>query len=143
MIDLKAIAGIKYRIALDESKTADSTRSERLWLYRIPCKYGFISVHSPEMLAAWTGNRGIISRLVEIPGVQVKQRGDREVRVLFGPDRLDAIADLLKARRRPRLTDEQRQQRSERAKKNLRKPIASDAPSRPDGSGGIGLHPGS
>jgi hypothetical protein len=39
MIDLKAIAGDRYRITVDESATIDTAREARRWYYRIPCKY--------------------------------------------------------------------------------------------------------
>jgi hypothetical protein len=44
----------------------------------------FISVHGPT---------------VALPGVRVHQFGDREIRVLFSPDRLADVAELFKARR--------------------------------------------
>jgi hypothetical protein len=107
-IDLKALAGNRYRITLDES-AAGEPLADRPWSYRIPCKYGFISVHGPGTLAAWTGSRLKIASLAEAPGARVHQRGDREIRVLFTPDRLDEIARLLGARRRrPRLSEEHR-----------------------------------
>jgi hypothetical protein len=131
MIDLKAIAGAKYRVRLDESATADPTRAERMWLYQIPCKYGFISVHSSDTLAAWTGSSGIIARLVAIPGVKVKQRGDREVRVLFDPKQLDAIADLLQARRKRHLSPDQKRLAIERLAAMREKSSPGQAPDAP------------
>jgi hypothetical protein len=48
-------------------------------------------------------------KLMAVDGVTVHQRGDREVRVLFAPERLDAIAGLLKARRKRHLSPEAKQ----------------------------------
>jgi len=127
MIDLKEFAGAKYRIVLDESEKLDPAREARVWYYRIPCTYGFISVHGPKTLAGFTNRRGVIARLIEIPGVRVHQRGDREARVLFSPDCLDAVAKVLKARRRVVLSDEERIRRAERMK-SLRKTVAPAAP---------------
>jgi hypothetical protein len=130
MFDLKAFAGDRYRIALDPS-AEDDPRSERLWLYRVPCRYGFISLHGEGMLAAWTGNRGIIARLIALDGVRVHQRGDREVRVLFPPERLDAVAELLRARRRVRLSPEERERRKALMARMRRSPMRSTAPAAP------------
>jgi hypothetical protein len=112
-IDLKALAGAKYRIALDPSAGAEPSRAERPWYYRIPCKYGFIGVHGPKALMAYCKARLVISRLIALPGVAVKQRGDHEVNVTFPPERLDAVADLLQARRRIILSDAERARRTE------------------------------
>jgi hypothetical protein len=112
VIDLKARFGRTYHVTLDPSASQDTSTEERAWHYRIPCRYGFISVHGPETLAAWTGGGRMIARLIAIPGVRVHQRGDREVRVLFGPEALPAVADLLRARRRIQLSPEERQRRA-------------------------------
>jgi hypothetical protein len=108
MIDLATIARDHgYRVELDES-AADSPRSERPWLYRVPCKFGFISVHGPETLAAFARGRLIAGKLARVPGVRVHQRGDGEIRVLFGVECLDAVAELLGVRRRTRYSPEYR-----------------------------------
>jgi hypothetical protein len=101
---------------------------QRLWFWRVPCRYEFISVHGPATLAAWTGNPKIVAKLASISGVRVHQRGDSEIRVLFRPQILDSVAELLQARRRsrPTLTDEQRRAKSERMK-SLMKRRLSDA----------------
>lgn len=112
-IDLKALAGDRYRLALDPSADAEP-RSERAWFVRIPCKRGFISPHGPGLLAGYGSGR-VVARLLAIPGARVHQRGDQEVRVLFGPESLDAVADVLGARRRRRLSPDAR----ERAMANL------------------------
>ncbi len=127
MIDLKSLVGDRYRIALDESATMEPSRIERLWLARIPCRYGFISVHGHETLAAYTGRSKMATKIVAMNGVKVYQRGDKEARVLFTIDRLDAIADLLKAKRRVRLSPEERARRSEQMKSLINRRI-SDAP---------------
>jgi hypothetical protein len=125
MLDLKALAGDRYRISLDPSAEIDTCRENRVWYYRIPARNGFISVHGPDTLAGFTHRKGVIPRLCAIEGVRVYQRGDSEARILFDPSRLDAVADVLKARKRVRLSPEDRQRRSERMK-SLRKTIATD-----------------
>jgi hypothetical protein len=87
----------------------DTDRETRLWCYRIPCKYGFISVHGPATLAAWTGSPKMVAKLVALDGVRVHQQGDREIRVLFPSERLDAVAELLRARRKRQVSEATRQ----------------------------------
>jgi hypothetical protein len=76
--------------------------------YRIPCKYGFISIHGLDTLAGFANTSIMAGKLVAVPGVKVHQRGDREVRVLFAPNMLDAIARLLRARRKRQVSEEER-----------------------------------
>ncbi len=109
MIDLKQFAGVKYRINLDESAELDPARENRVWYWRIPCKYGFIGVHGPETLSAFTSSTRIGLKLMDLPGVKVHQQGDREVRVLFTPDCLDAVATLLQAKRRRQVSPAERE----------------------------------
>lgn len=110
MIDLKAEFGSRYRITLDESfQASDRTRADKLWCARIPCKFGHIYVHSENTLGGYTNRRNMRSRLEAIEGVKVHQRGDTELVVLFSPDRLDAVCELLHARKRRRLSPERRE----------------------------------
>ena len=108
MINLRDLTDHRYRITLDESANRTPPRSARLWHYRIPCRYGHISVHGERSLAAFTNHRKVGTRPASLPGVKVHQRGDREMTVVFSPDRLDAVASLLKARKRRQLSEAQR-----------------------------------
>ena len=119
MIDLKELAGKRYRVALDKSRSDEPSREERLWLYQIPCQRGHIGVWGENTLSAWTDRTPTSKRLEAIPGVKVVQRGDRELQVTFGPERLDAVAELLKARKKRQLTDEQREKLVARGKAAL------------------------
>jgi hypothetical protein len=112
VIDLKAQYGATYRITLDPSAEGEPL-VERPWYHRISCRYGFISRHGEDTLTAWTDRRQIIPRLISLEGVQVHQRGDREVRVLFTPNHLDVVADLLQAHRRKQISDQERQRLAE------------------------------
>ncbi len=105
MIDLKAFAGQKYRVTLDESADLDGSREERLWCYRIPCKYGFIGVHGPPKLMAFCKATRLFTALLALPGVESRQRGDKELNVTFPVESLDVVADCLHARRRRRVSD--------------------------------------
>lgn len=131
MIDLKSLAGHRYRITLDESANLDTDRESRLWYYRIPCKHGFISVHGPGLLAAYTDRTRMMAKLAALPDVRVHQQGDRELRVLFEPDQLDAVADLLKARRRVHLSPEERQRRKDLIQRVGRNHVKTASPAAP------------
>jgi len=108
MINLKDLAGARYRITVDESAKLDITQSARTWCYRIPCRYGHISVHGSDSLAAFTDRPKVGRRLASLAGVKVQQRGDREVTVVFSPDQLGAVTSLLKARKRRQDSDAQK-----------------------------------
>jgi hypothetical protein len=118
MLDLKTLAGDRYRITLDPSAEGEP-RSERCWYYRIPGqstggRTSFISVHGPGMLAAWSNRRQIVRRLESLPGVCIHQRGDDEIRILFAVDRLEEVATIIRARRRPQMSEAQRRASKER-----------------------------
>jgi hypothetical protein len=108
MINLKDLAGDRFRITLDAAAQQDPSRSERPWLYRIPARYGFVGVSGPDALMAHCHAARVTPRLLAIPGVVARQTGDAEVNATFPPDRLDEVADVLQARRRRRLSPEAR-----------------------------------
>ncbi len=99
MIDLKREYGHRFRISFDASAAMETIPAERVWLHRIPCRYGFIGVHGPEVLMAHTCSRRLLPRLLSIPGVVVRQRGDDEFNLCFPPEQMDAVAAILQARR--------------------------------------------
>jgi hypothetical protein len=109
MFDLKQEFGAGYFVRLDESvKIPGQSREDRLWLYQIPAKYGHIYPHSETHLGGYTDRRGIMTRLANLPGVRVHQHGDTELTVVFTPEHFPAVADLLRARKRPRRSAEQK-----------------------------------
>jgi hypothetical protein len=108
MIDLKALAfDGRYQIDLDPSADQEP-RSEWPWLWRIPCRHGFIGVHSADRLLAHCHSSRIAPRLLAVPDVIAKQVGDREVNCVFPPERLHDVAEVLIARRKRRLSAAQR-----------------------------------
>lgn len=112
-IDLRALAGDKFKTVLDESG-ADVPRPERAWHVRIPCRFGFIGVHGPGALLAHCHTARVIPRLLAIEGLAATQRGDGEVNATFPPGRLDAVAQALGARRQRRLSSEARERATSR-----------------------------
>lgn len=114
-IDLRSLAtSAGFRITLDPTADIEPDRSERRWLVRIPCKYGHVAIHSSTELAAYCDASRLITPLLKIPGVRVVQRGDGECRVVFSPDVLERVATLLRASKRPVLSDSERSRRAER-----------------------------
>jgi hypothetical protein len=110
-LDLKVIAADRYRLDLDESASlpsTDPTAETKAWCRRIPCRYGFIGVHSDRELLAYCNARRLFKALLAIPTTRERQRGDNELTVSFDPGRLDKAANLLRARTRRVLSAEHR-----------------------------------
>src|SRR5438067_1055735 len=115
MIDLKKQYGDTYRISLDEAATIlGQSTADRRWLQQIPCKYGHIFINGTETLGAYAAGRLIPGRLAALPGVRVHQRGDTEVSVVFPPEAFPAVAELLQARKRRKVSVEQARAGAER-----------------------------
>jgi hypothetical protein len=121
VIDLHALASERNLKATLDPSAEGEPRSDRPWLWRIPCKYGWIGVHGPATLLAHCNAKFVIPRLLAIPGVVARQRGDREVNATVPPERLDEVAELLQTRKQRRLnfSDEERARRASLAR-NLR-----------------------
>ena len=102
--DLKALAGGKYRVKRDESYHAEHGergRSADLWLWFVPCLHGHLFPFGQGMLGASTDRRGGIARqLAALPGCRVHQDGDDGLTIVFPETLFEAVASILKARRR-------------------------------------------
>jgi hypothetical protein len=100
--------GAEYKVVLDESAAIPGqSAADRRWLQQIPARYGHIYLHGKDELGASATGRIIAGKLAALPGVRVHQRGDCEVTVVFPPGLFPAVAALLKARKRRRLSAEQ------------------------------------
>jgi hypothetical protein len=101
-LDLKAVFGDRFRIALDESYQAQGKgrEAEKVWCYRIECRFGHIYLHGRLSLGAGTDRRGIIAKLKRLAGCSVHQEGDRELIVVFDPADFEAVAAVMKPKRR-------------------------------------------
>lgn len=114
-LNLRQIAAGRYRTSWDPATEMDGKDQ---WLARIPCRRGgFIGVHSDRLLCAYTQQRGLHARLLAIQDVTARQHGDTELIVTFPPERLDAVAEVLRARRAIQLSDEERDRRSARMRR--------------------------
>ena len=121
VIDLKKIAGDKYRVTIESSYYAESGSTQKrnrdpyLWL--VEGRHGDVFIWSPELLAVSTHKRGgIAGRLRELPCTTVVQDGQDGLTMTFEAQYLDTVADLVKLRRRPVLSEERRAELSVRMK---------------------------
>jgi hypothetical protein len=141
VLDLKQLAGARYKIVLDPSSQVDTDRETRLWCYRIPGKAAgkppdqktsFISVHGPETLAAWSDRPRIVRRLAALPFAHTHQRGDREIRVLFPVDRLDEVCAVIQAKRRRQVSEAERLRLAEMGRRHSPWRLQSESKSDPN-----------
>jgi len=79
----------------------------------IPGKYGHVFYWGGDLLAVSVdGYTGIAARVRRLPFVAIVQDGDcGEVTATFAADRMDDIAQVVRLRRRMRLTDAERDRR--------------------------------
>lgn len=66
----------------------------------IPGRYGRTEYHDDLDLAVFTDRPRLFARLRAVPGVRRHQTGDTEARMLFPPEALPQVAQLIGARRR-------------------------------------------
>jgi hypothetical protein len=139
LIDLKTQYGDRYRITLDESASIlGQSQEDRLWLYQIPGKFGHVYVHGNATLGAYVRTRhdptDRLGRLLALPGARLHQRGDAEAAVIFAPECLDEVAQILRLRRRRQLTPEQRESARQRMKALINRALTTPE-TRPEVSG--------
>ena len=112
-INLRERFGRRYRVTHEESygfAYGPKATREDPWLQIIVGGRGHVYPHSATMLAAKTDTSGLTSRrLKALPFVQVHTDGSDGVTVLFAPDHLDVIANLLQLRGRRRISDQERE----------------------------------
>lgn len=110
MIDLKKQYANRYKVTLDESADIlDQEKKERLWYYRIPCKYGHIGVWGKKTLSFYCDRPRIITKLIdliEINGWKIVQRGESEIQFVFPSSQFYVVADAVKPKKKRQLTEE-------------------------------------
>jgi hypothetical protein len=109
-VDLRAMFGERFRFTDDPSLAAersDRRRTERARLTRIPCAAGgFIAPAGGRRLLAFATTRR--RRLRDLRCVRIAQDGGDELIVTFDVTDLEAVATVLGAKRRRRLSDQHR-----------------------------------
>ncbi len=95
----------QYRITLDE---ACEDRKDS-WMYQIPCRFGTIYPHGGDMLAVEVNYRRKVVPQLRALGLTEHQSGDGEYTFLFNPEQFKAVADLVGAKRKRKLSPEHRQ----------------------------------
>lgn len=120
-VNLKEMFGDRFKIDVDESYYAERPelrREEEPWLTHVVCQHGHIGVWGEDLLVAATNSAGSVAmRLKALPFVQVAQDGADGVNVTFPLEHFDAVAEIMKPRKRRRLSEEQRAANIERLAK--------------------------
>jgi hypothetical protein len=127
MVDLKKLAGDKYRVTIESSYYAESGSTQKRnrdpYLWQVVGRHGDVFLWAPDRLAVSTHKRGgIARRLLDLPFTEVVQDGSDGVTVTFAAEHLDDVAQIVRLRRRPVLSDERRAELSERMKSMRREP---------------------
>lgn len=130
-IDIKKHFGDRYKVGYEESYAAERGNSARTldpWLLTIPCKFGHIYAYGGALLGASTDRRGpIANQLAALPCVRVVQDGDDGINVVFHVRDFAQVAEVIKPRRRRRLSAEKHAEQSERLRRYQFTPATHDA----------------
>jgi hypothetical protein len=117
--NLKELFADRYRVVVEESYYAEKLEfrsAEAVWLMIIPCRNGHICPWEPNLLAACTNSRGaVMKRLIGI-GCEIVQDGDDGVNATFPVEAFAEVAEIMKPRKRRRLSPEHRQKLAEASK---------------------------
>ena len=111
-IDLRETYGDRFKVESERAVPSERTefRSEEApWLMVIPCQLGQIYPYGGSLLSAHTDHRCSRNRLMALDCCEIYQLGDTEVTVNFNVRDFDRVAELLKPKKRRRLSPEHRQ----------------------------------
>ena len=136
-ISLKERFGNHYRVEYEESYHADHgphARADDPWLMILPCGNGHICPWGDDLLAACTKKAGpvVARRLKKLPFTNIAQDGDDGANVLFHAKHFDAVAKIMRPRRRRQMSEKQRQRLVEAGRKFHFRPGAQNAESDPE-----------
>ena len=132
MNSLAKLTDNRYKVTLEESyhhERSEVRSPDRIWYEQIPCLGGaFISVYSldPLIFKLWTprpNNARIVSKAIKVAaGVWADFHFDGEAEIYFPLDSLPQVAELAGARRRRRLSEEEKAKLIEVGKTHRFKP---------------------
>jgi len=112
-INLKDRYGDRFVVTHEESYYAEKPefrQQEEVWLQIIPCHKGHLMPFDDSHFAACTNHRGpTVNQLRVIPSAQMWQDGDDGVNVVFHIDHFEEVVQVMKPRKRRRLSPEARQ----------------------------------
>jgi len=113
-INLLDLFSDRYRITFDLAYSARHVHRAKLdpWMMEIPCQGRgvMIYLHGGDTLAVEVDRRpSIVAKLKAIEGLNLHQDGDLEKTFLFDVALFEQVAEVVKPRKRRRLTPTQRQ----------------------------------
>jgi hypothetical protein len=115
-VNLREQFGDRFRIGHDPAAQTWGERRDP-WMLTIPCRRGVIYPHGDLLAVEIDGHRRLAKRVAAIPGVSVYLDGDDEKTFLFPMEAFDAVAAVVRPKRRPQLTGQQRAERAERMRR--------------------------
>jgi len=117
-VNLKEMFGDRYKATHEESYFAEHGENairEDPWLLIIPCYSGHICPWGGNDLAACTDKAGpVVNRLKALPFATVAQDGSDGANIVFDVVHFNQVAEIMKPRRRKRLSEEQKRANAER-----------------------------
>jgi len=115
-INLRQRFGSRLRISYDPCHDAKGRCRESLdpWMMQISCRCGTIYPWGGDLLVIGMDNHNTVAkRVAAISGCEVIQDGERERSVRFHVDAFDAVAAIVKPKRKRRISDAERQRLGE------------------------------
>ena len=129
-LNLKEFFGHRFNVGYDPAAETYAER-QNPWMMTLCCMNGVIYPHGSTLLAVECKGT-TAKRLMDLPGVTVHQQGDMEWTLLFDVAIFEAVAAIVKPRKRRRLTEDQRAGNVERLKafrfKTARIPMPENRP---------------
>jgi hypothetical protein len=114
-VDVRALFGRTYKIVRDPAYTAEYGPRARVadpWLDLIDCRYGAIGPWGGCRLLASTHGAGrVAAALLRLPRCEIMHDGDDGATVVFDLADFQAVAEIIKPRRKRRMSSESRRTR--------------------------------